>query len=76
MKGRKLLAQILMVNGLYQVEHQGDAHLAAVVDLEVVSIERLHWLMGHIAPEAAKTLIEKGLVDGFKLDISSKMPKS
>jgi hypothetical protein len=32
--------------------------------------------MGHIAPEAAKALIEKGLVEGFKLDTSSKMPKS
>ena len=76
MRGGELLAQIPMVNGLYWVEHQGDAHLAAAVDLEVVSIERLHWLMGHIAPGAAKTLVEKGLVDGFKLDISSKMPKS
>src|SRR5580692_10089317 len=32
--------------------------------------------MGHIAPEAAKTLVEKGLVEGFKLDESSQMPKS
>ena len=39
MKGRKLLAQIPMVNGLYRVEHQGEAHLAVAVDLEVVSIE-------------------------------------
>ena len=32
--------------------------------------------MGHIAPEAAKTLVEKGLVEGFKLDTSSQMLKS
>ena len=50
--------------------------LAVAVDPEVVSIEKLQWLMGHIAPEAAKTLIEKGLVEGFKLDTSSQMPKS
>jgi hypothetical protein len=30
--------------------------------------------MGHIAPEATKALVEKGLVEGFKLDGSSKMP--
>ena len=49
MKEKKLLVQIPMVNGLYQVEHQGDVDLAAAVDPEVVSIKRLHWLMGHIA---------------------------
>ena len=76
MKERKLLAQIPMVNGLYWVEHQDDVDLAVAVDPEVVSIEKLHRLMGHIAPEAAKTLVEKGLVEGFKLDTSSQMPKS
>ena len=43
---------------------------------KVVSIEKLHQLMGHIAPEAAKALVEKGLVEGFKLDDSSKMPST
>ena len=42
----------------------------------VVSIEKLQRLMGHIAPEAAKALVEKGLVEGFKLDESSKMPST
>ena len=65
-----------MVNGLYQVEHQGDVDLAAAVDPEVVSIEKLHQLMGHIAPEAAEMLLEKGLVESFKLDTSSQMLKS
>jgi hypothetical protein len=32
--------------------------------------------MGHIAPEVAKALVEQGLVEGFKLDISSEMLKS
>src|SRR5271168_2170277 len=32
--------------------------------------------MGHIAPEAAKTLVEKRLVEGFKLDESGQMPNS
>ena len=66
-KGRKMLVQILMKNGLYCVKHDGD------VDIVVVTIEKLHCLMGHIAPEAAKALVNKGLVEGIKLDQSSKM---
>src|SRR6202522_333476 len=76
MKEKKLLAKIEMKNGLYRVEHEKDVEVAAAVIPEVVSIEKLHWLMGHIAPEAAKALVEKGLVEGFKLDESGQMPKS
>src|SRR6202522_2828228 len=76
MKGRKMLAQIQMMNGLYWVEHQKDKDRVAAVDSERVTIDRLHRLMGHIAPEAAKALVEKRLVEGFKLDESSQMPKS
>ena len=74
MKEKKMLAQIPMKNGLYRVEHERDVDVAAVVLPEVVSIEKLHRVMGHIAPEAAKTSVTKGLVEGFKLDDSSKMP--
>ena len=73
-KGRKMLAQISMKNGLYCVEHGKVADVVALVVPEVVSIEKLHHLMGHIALEAAKALVTKGLVEGFKLDKSSKMP--
>jgi hypothetical protein len=48
--------------------------LQAAVIPEVVSIEKLHWLMGHITPKATNALVKKGLVEGFKLDGSSKMP--
>src|ERR1700678_4098222 len=75
MKEKKLLAQIEMKDGLYRVEHEKDVDLvAAAVIPEVVTIEKFHRIMGHIAPEAAKTLIKKGLVEGFKLDESSTMP--
>jgi hypothetical protein len=74
MKGRKMLAQIPMKGGLYRVEHVKGVDVSAAVISEVVFIEKLHRLMGHIAPEAAKALVEKGLVEGFKLDGSSKMP--
>jgi hypothetical protein len=74
MKGRKMLAQIPMKGRLYHVEHVKGVDVAAAVIPEVVSIEKLHRLMGHITPEATKALVEKGLVEGFKLDGSSKMP--
>ena len=76
MKEKKELARIQIKNGLYRVEHKRDAVIAAAVAPVVVSIEKLHRLMGHIAPEAAKALVEKGLVEGFKLDESRKMPST
>ena len=76
MKERKLLVQIEIGNGLYRVKHEKDVELAAAVIPEVVTIEKLHSMMGHIAPEAAKALVEKGLVEGFKLDESSNMPNT
>ena len=69
-----MLAQIPMKSGLYYVKHENHAGVAAAMVPEVVSIERLHRLMGHITPEAAKALVDKGLVEGFKLDETSKMP--
>ena len=45
----------------------------AAVDAEVVTIERLHCLMGHILPDTAKMLVRKGIVDGFTLDKTSKI---
>ena len=73
MKESKLLVQVEMGNGLYQVEHEKDIEFAMAVVPEVVTIEKLHHMMGHTALEAAKALIKKGLVEGFKLDESSKM---
>src|ERR1700678_755548 len=70
-KKRQKLAEIPLTNGLYRIEHE--AEIAAVVNEEVVTIEKLHRLMGHILPEAAKTLVQKDVVKGFKLDETSKM---
>src|SRR5271168_2840015 len=67
MKEKKLLAKIEMKNGLYRVEHEKDVEVAAAVIPEVVSIEKLHQLMGHIAPEAAKALVERGMVKDLNL---------
>jgi hypothetical protein len=69
-----MLAQIPLKGGLYHVEHKRDVDVVAVVTPEIVSIEKLHWLMGHIAPEAMRALVDNGLVKGFRLDGASKMP--
>ena len=53
-----------------------EVDIAVAVVPEVVTVKKLHWLMGHIAPEAAKALVTKGLIEGFKLDESSKMPST
>ena len=68
-----MLVQIPMKNGLYCVKHDGDVDIVAVATPVVMTIEKLHLVMGHIAPEAAKALVNKGLVEGIKLDQSSKM---
>jgi hypothetical protein len=64
-KKRKKLAEIPLRNGLYRIEHK--AEIAAVVNEEVVTIEKLHRLMGHISPEAAKTLVQKDVVNLTRL---------
>ena len=56
----------MVQNGLYCVEHEA-------VDAEVVTIEKLHHLMGHISPDAVKVLVKKGIVDGLTLDESSEI---
>lgn len=70
-KKKTKLAEIPLKNGLYRLEHEMER--ATVVKEELVTIEKLHRLMGHISPEAAKALVQKGVVEGFKLDESSKI---
>jgi hypothetical protein len=70
--GKRCLAEVAVQNGLYRVEHKA-SNVVAAVDAEVVTIERLHRLMGHILPDAAKMSVKKGMVDGFTLDESSKI---
>ena len=47
--------------------------MATVVNEEVVSIGKLHKLLGHISPEVAKTMVQKGVVKGFKLNKNRKI---
>ena len=72
---RVLLAEIPKGNGLYQTytPHSKckSADYAAKV-AEVLTIDELHRRLGHVGHEAAKILVEKGLVKGVELDLDSK----
>ena len=70
--GKKCLAEVAVQNGLYCVEHEA-MDVVAAVDAEVVTIEKLHHLMGHISPDTVKVLVKKGIVDGFTLNESSEI---
>ena len=68
---RKKLAMIPLKNELYRLEHE--AEVAVIVKEELITIEKLHRLMGHISLEVVKALVQKGVVEGFKLDKTSKI---
>jgi hypothetical protein len=63
---KKLLGEVPVNRGLYHVEHSESAHSA----VETVTVDELHRRMGHIAPDAAKLLVQKGIIDGIELDES------
>jgi hypothetical protein len=66
----RVLGCITVRKGPYHVEHEPQ-EIAASVTTDMVTIEELHRIMGHISPEVARKLIEDGLVEGVKLDRSS-----
>jgi hypothetical protein len=61
---KKLLEEIPVSKGLYHVEHTESAHTV----METVTVNDLHRQMGYIAPDAAKLLVKKGIVEGIHLD--------
>jgi hypothetical protein len=63
---KKLLGEVPVNQGLYRVEHNESAYSA----VETVTVDELHRRMGHIALDAAKLLVKKGIVDGIELDES------
>jgi hypothetical protein len=56
-------------NGLYRVAH--GVGESANIAVETVTVMELHRRMGHIAPDAARKLVEDKLVTGIKLDTST-----
>jgi len=67
--GSECVACILQTAcSLYHIKHTGES----VHAVETISVMELHHCMGHIAPASARTLIEKNLVTGIKLDPDSR----
>jgi hypothetical protein len=54
-------------SSLYRMVHEHDSAQAAV---EMILLDQFHCRMGHIAPEIARKLIEKGFVTSIQLDNS------
>jgi GAG-pre-integrase domain len=57
-------------HGLYHVIHESAGEQANAA-MEKLTVMELHRLMGHVAPPAAKRLVEKGFVAGITLDTSA-----
>jgi hypothetical protein len=61
---KKLLGEIPVSKGLFRGKHIESTHTA----METVTVNDLHCWMGHIAPDAMKLLVKKGIVEGIHLD--------
>ena len=73
-KKDKVIGQINARNRLYCVDHEVAVNVAmAGEDWEVLTIEELHWCMGHIAPETSRQMVSKGAIKGIKIDSASEI---
>ena len=70
---RRQVGKIEVKGGLYRVYEARDKNPKEFAGkaAEVMTIDELHRCMGHIAPSAAKLLVEKNLINGIQLDLSS-----
>lgn len=70
---RRQVGKIEVKGGLYRVYQARDENSKEFAGkaAEVMTINELHHCMGHIAPSATKLLVEKNLVNGIQLDLSS-----
>lgn len=75
-KDKSRVGQIEMKNGLYHIFTPRPETAASATTPQappkIVSIDKLHCRLGHVAHDAAHSLIEKGLVHGLQLDETSK----
>jgi transposase InsO family protein len=68
LRGERVARIPQTTRGLYRTAHIEES----ANSVETVSIMELHRRMGHIAPASARTLVEKGLVTGIRLDPDSR----
>ena len=65
----ELVGQVPKDNkGLYKIEHSPETAASAVEEL---TLEQFHRRMGHISPEIARQLVNKGFVTGVRLEATS-----
>ena len=67
----KVLGQVPLTGGLYQHQYMFQAHEIANVAHKALSLDQLHWKMGHISPHATKELVNNGTVTGLNLDVKN-----
>ena len=67
-----VLGQVPLTGGLYQHQYMFQAHEIANVAHKALSLDQLHWKMGHISPCTTKELVKNGTVTSLNLDMSSK----
>jgi len=58
------LGQVPVVGGLYRVEHLIKHESAASASADTLTMQDFHRRMGHISPTVARSMIEKGMVEG------------
>jgi len=57
-------------NGLYKVDHTETAGAA----IEALPLASLHRRLGHIAPDAIRTLVQRGTITGLSISDSTPLP--
>ena len=65
------IGKITQKQGLYQVNDDAAANIAAYTGVRVHTADELHRKMGHISPIVIKWLIEQKTVLGLELDTKS-----
>ena len=66
-----VLGQVPLMEGLYKHVYTPKAAETANLTWKVLSLDDLHQWMGHISPNAVKTLVKNGYVTRLTLDMSS-----
>ena len=69
-RDRDVIGEIRVKGGLYRVLTSGSKATAYTthVDEEVLSLDELHRHLGHVSHDRAKMLVNKGLVEGVRLE--------
>ncbi|KAI0704598.1 hypothetical protein C8Q76DRAFT_594665, partial [Earliella scabrosa] len=74
-----LVAEIPKTNGLYRISVPAPEVAAPVEEApaadepRTMTLDELHRTYSHIAPETARTMVEKGVVEGVELDPSTEV---